>query len=504
MPDLRLERRPLLLLATFFLFSLPVVTPYLRGDGIAYYAYLASVAIDGDLQFENEYRRSDPGRCARYFDAEGRPHASMRTSTGHLENYHSTGPALLWSPFFAAAHAIVKTRNALVGGEPIAEDGYSRPYLMLCALGTALFGFVALLLSHAIARREVGDWPALWATLGFWFASNLIVYMYLLPFLSHAASAFVNAAFVWLWWRSFSEPSAARPLMRSLPEWLLLGALGGLAFSTYYVSAVLGVFVLFDVAGLLRAWIRERTPAARMALRLLQIGVPGALGFALGAAPHWISRWILVGSPFVLGYDRLEWSFGEWVTETLFSSRRGLFLWHPIYLLACIGFVPLYRRSPALAVRGAASFLAALIAIASKPNWHGGSAFGNRYFLILLPVFVPALAACLESARERISLRAPRRSWLAGSVIVGALGLLTVWNAGFLFQWGANLIPNRGSISFREVAWNQVTEVPARLGSTLLPFVFERDAVVKKIEKEDLAEVETYEARPGICKPAGR
>ena len=44
--------------------TLPFVNPYIRGDGNGYYAYVRSVVIDGDLRFENEYRRGDPAFVA--------------------------------------------------------------------------------------------------------------------------------------------------------------------------------------------------------------------------------------------------------------------------------------------------------------------------------------------------------------------------------------------------------------------------------------------------------
>ncbi|MGH0032251.1 MAG: hypothetical protein ACQGVC_20865 [Myxococcota bacterium] len=503
--DVRLERRPLLLLGLVFLLSLPVVTPYLRGDGIAYYAYVASAVIDGDLMFENEFKRSDPGRCARYFDEEGKPHPEVWTPTGHLENYHATGPSVLWTPFFLAAHAGVLHHNRSNEAEPIAADGYSRPYLLYSAMGTALYGFLGLLFSHALARSAVGAWPALWAVMGLWFASNLPVYMYLLPFLSHAPTVFVNSAFVWTWWRTWREPDVETPLGRSPFQWLALGALGGFAYSVYLPSVVIGVFVVFDGVALLRAWAREGAPAATWLTRLGRVGLPALLGLFIGALPHLATRMVLYGGPFATGrYGALDWSFGSWVIDTLFSSNHGLFPWHPIYAIACLGFFPLRRRNPGLAWRCAASFALAAFLVGSKPNWHGGSAFGQRYLLVLMPVFALGLAAALEAGRGFIVDRLGARRALARPLLVGSLGLLALWNAGLLLQWGLNMIPNRGTVSFAEVAKNQVTAVPARFASVLVPFLFDRSDVVEQVEREDLQEIETFESRGSICTPPER
>lgn len=504
-PDLArtLRRQRLLLIATFAV-SIPVITPYLRGDGIAYYAYVASAIIDGDLQFENEYRRSDPVRCARYFEADGTPRADLVTRTGHLLNYHSAGPSFLWSPFFAIAHAGVAAHNAAAPRERAIEaDGYSRPYLWACAFGTALFGFLALLLAHDLAFRIASPWAALLATLGIWFAGNLAVYMYLLPFLSHPASAFVGAAFLWLWWRTARAPAELATL-RTPRAWFGLGLLAGLCFATYYIGALFGVFVLADGVAMLRAWLASGAGVAVHLRNAARVALPGLAGLLIGVLPHAIPKWILYGDPLALGYG-LAWQPDRpFLVEVLFSNRHGLLSWHPVYLLALLGLTALLPRAGRLAGASFVLFAACTWLIASKPNWHGGSSFGNRYFLLLTPVFVLGLAAFLDSASQRLaSLLGARGRW-ARPAASGLLAALAVWNAGFLIQWATNLVSNRGPVSFREVAINQVTAVPAKFAAVALPFVTDRSAVVKQVEREDIEEIDEtgkYDAREGVCRP---
>ena len=98
-------------------------------------------------------------------------------------------------------------------------------------LGTALYGFLALLMSFGLARRYVPERWAFLATLGIWFASSLPVYMYFNPSWSHAHSAFTVALFLWYWDRT----RAARTWL----QWVILGAIGGLMMDVYYVSGVL-------------------------------------------------------------------------------------------------------------------------------------------------------------------------------------------------------------------------------------------------------------------------
>jgi hypothetical protein len=133
----------------------------------------------------------------------------------------------------------------------------------------------------------------------------------------------------------------------------------------------------------------------------------------------------------------------------------------------------------------------------SKLDWHAGSSFSNRYFLILTPVFVIGLAEFLRAAGARIE--AWRPGW--GAPILGsALLLLALWNAGFIYQWAANVVPNRGPVSFAEVARNQVITVPRELARNAEVILFDRRRFVQRVETEDLKEL-NVETRPSVCKP---
>ncbi len=48
-------RRPGFWLFTIFLLSLPLVNPWVRGDGVGYYAYARALLIDHNLNFEKDY-----------------------------------------------------------------------------------------------------------------------------------------------------------------------------------------------------------------------------------------------------------------------------------------------------------------------------------------------------------------------------------------------------------------------------------------------------------------
>lgn len=442
---------PVWMLALFAL-SLAFVNPYLRGDGNGYYAWLRSPLIDGDVDFVNEYQRADVLFREGFITDGGRPTPEMTTPTGKVENQWSIGPAVLWLPFFGVAHVL-----ALMGaGTP---DGYAPVYLWSVAIGSALYGFGALVLGVRLARAMgAGAWavPAAVAILA---ASSLPVYMYVLPMHVHASAAFATALF--FWW------GIVRLRDWRMADWAIWGLIAGLMVAVYFVHAVLlGVVV----------WRLAREGHARQKGAAIAAFAAGALPFAV---LHLWSRYALYGS-FSTGYRDQFFFLSPRLWATAFSSEHGLFLWTPILILAAAGLVSLARREPP-----ARALLAAWIilfyVIASYQNWHGQSSFGNRFFVSLTALFVPGLSVAFAwlAARHR----------MLPAALVTALAL---WNAGFVFQWGLNIVPNRGPVDFGEVARNQITVVPSRIGATAVRYFTGRAAFVRDVEGGDAGERRGY------------
>src|SRR5260221_14238232 len=115
----------------FFLLTLPLVNPWVRGDGVGYYAYLRSALIDHDLNFENDYFAGNKSFVMSRFDAQGHLLPEMYTKTGHVENHFTVGPAILWAPVLVTVHVSVFLLDLF--GEHMAADGFARHDL--CAMG---------------------------------------------------------------------------------------------------------------------------------------------------------------------------------------------------------------------------------------------------------------------------------------------------------------------------------------------------------------------------------
>jgi len=478
----RRPRKSERLLLLLFFFSLPFLNPWVRGDGVGYYAFARAPLIEHSLDFTRDYQYANESFRGPRLDENNQPRLAFRTPTGRLDNHFTVGPAILWTPFLLLAHAGVLLARAL--GSSVAANGFSAPYRIAMALATAIYGFLGLLLSFRLARQYVQERWALLATLAIWWASSLPLYMYFNPSWSHAHSAFAVALFIWYWHETRTS--------RSLAQWLLLALIAGLMLNIYYANAMVLAVLAVEALRQYRAAFRQHASSGESSamLRIPELLLRHFLFAATLLAsllPTFISRYLVYGSPFESAYIPLrDWLWSSPVFfSVLFSSNHGLFFWTPILLLALAGLFLFWRREPRVGAPLLAAFFAFYIFISCYPDWAGISSYGNRFFVSLTSFFILGLAVFFDRAARLF--RSPRAALAAALALLAAASL---WNAGLMFQWGSHLIPARGPVSFSEIVRNQFFVVPRQLAADFQRYFFKRKALMQQIEDRDLQQLE--------------
>jgi hypothetical protein len=476
MTELHNSRRLERYLLIIFLLTLPILNPWVRGDGVGYYAYARAPLIEHHFDFTRDYQRANDSFRVDRLDQTGMPKAIFYTRTGHLENHFTIGPALLWSPFLVTAHLGVLIARAL--GSSIPADGFSAPYRYAMALGTGIYGFLALLLSLRLTRNFVHPTWAFLATLAIWWGSSLPVYMYFNPSWSHAHSAFAVSLFLWYWLRTREH--------RSLTQWVILGLIVGLMLNVYYANLMIVSVLLVEALFQYRdAFHRANSSNGIEAPALSQLFVRHLLFgvvVCLTMLPTFLSRYIVYGGPFETGYLSVRdflWH-SPVMLQVLFSSDHGLFSWTPLLLLSFLGLIFFTWRVPRIGLPFMAALISFYLFFSFYPDWDGISSFGNRFFVSLTPFFIFGLAVTLE--RFAALFRTPRLATAAASV---ALSCFVLWNLGLIYQWGTHLVPARGPVSFRRAAYNQVAVVPRQLSSHVASYFLRRSELMRELEEED-------------------
>jgi hypothetical protein len=179
------------------------------------------------------------------------------------------------------------------------------------------------------------------------------------------------------------------------------------------------------------------------------------------------------------GFNSWSWTSPK-IFAVLFSADHGLLSWTPVLLPALIGLVLLARTEPVLAGGLLSAFVVYLYFVASFTNWDGLSSFGNRFFISFTPAFVIGLAALLEKLAGWLDN--PSKAMRAAALSVAALIL---WNVGLMVQWGTQMIPARGPISWSMMIKNQVVGVPQRVVGDLGVYFANRGLMMEQIEQRD-------------------
>ena len=140
------------ILALIFVCTLPLVNPWVRGDGVGYYAFARALLIEHDLDFRQDWLhaqfqfphgargRSEPASCPR-----SSPPPAIWIIISRLAR-RFCGLRFCWRPTWR-----VKI-NHLFGGH-IPADGFSFPYMFAMVIATALYGFLGILLSFRAGQE---------------------------------------------------------------------------------------------------------------------------------------------------------------------------------------------------------------------------------------------------------------------------------------------------------------------------------------------------------------
>jgi hypothetical protein len=458
------EHAAVVLLVVFLLTMLTSFFPHIEADGIEYYAYLRSLAFDGDLHFANELSLDTPFPHIPY------GLGAQKTATGYEPNYASVGPAIVWIPFFAVGHLLALGGNAL--GLPWSLDGYSEPYVVLICFGSTLSALVTLLLGYDLVRRLYGRSMGLLATVATFFGTSLFYYAFYKPDFAHALAACAVMAFVSLWVQTFGK--------RTLIQWLWLGLVAGFMSTLYWIDALfvvlpaleLGWMGIRQVTGYrlqvaayeeqaepgresriqdarhsrpetrseqAKAEVKIRgtrnthhAPRAWLALgQLLLHGGLFAAAFLVAFSPQMLSWKILYGQWFTIPQEGFATPSGLAVMELLLSPLHGLLPWTPLAVAGLIGLLWLaWKKRPwgAMVLVGMAVFF---LYNATLYSWHGGGYFGLRRLTGAFPFFLLGVAAFLDWIRR----------WRPAAAIATAL-LSTFWGLAVLLRYLVYTIPH--------------------------------------------------------------
>jgi hypothetical protein len=391
----------------------------LQSDGFYYFAYLRSLAFDGDVDFTNDYRLLGLG---------DKPHLFQPTPTGYAQSAWTIGPAIVWAPFFAGGHIVALSLSAR--DPSVTTTGISYPYRQAVCVAGLVYGLLGCWFMYRLTARFFERPYAAAAVAAVVSGSFMLWYLVKEPSMTHAPSMALVAAFTLAW--------AATRERRSRWQWIALGAIAGLMTLVRWQNALFAVLPAWDAArALADAWRR----ADRRSVRdTLTNGLLFTAAATVAFAPQLVAWHSIYGSWLAVSPVGPRINFGDpQLVDILWSARNGVFSTSPVLYVSAVGLIAFAWTRPALG-------LPALIAVALMTyfnacieDWWGSVGFGARRFDGTLPLFCLGLA----------------QAFMASAIIIRRFPAITFWTlAAFLVLWNLTLMSaaNSGIVRIGEAA----------------------------------------------------
>jgi hypothetical protein len=377
----------------------------LQSDGFYYFAYLRSMAFDRDVNFMNDYRLLGLG---------DKSHLFQPTRTGHAESAWTIGPAIVWSPFFAAGHVVATRLQAK--GLDVATDGTSFPYRQAVCVASLFYGLLGCWFAYRFALLFFPSRLAAAAVFLAVCGSFMAWYLVKEPSMTHASSMAAVAGFTWLW--------AATRDRRSLAAWAVLGLVAGFMGMIRWQNVL---FALLPGIDALTVLVRSRRGGDTRAVKEATVGSAVFLVcLVIGFLPQMLA-WKSMYGTFIARSPvgpQVRWSDPHLI-DILWSARNGLFSTTPILYVGAIGLGIFAFTRPAVGVPVLLSIAVMVYFNACIQDWWGSAGFGGRRFDGTIPLFALGLAAFVDASARLI-----RRH--ATAAVLAMLTVLAVWNAALM------------------------------------------------------------------------
>jgi hypothetical protein len=343
----------------------------IASDGWGYYLPLPATLIYGDpgLSFLNDPNL--PRDVAQYRLPGPHWQGLKPACTGYLDKY-ALGPAVMELPFFLMALAYRTLTHASV-------NGFEMSFQLAIALSGAFYFALGCYLTYRAACLRYGPLASGLALAFAVLATNLLYYGSFEGSFSHIYGFCLISGLVYLTMRRIEIGGSP-----GLWEFVLFGFLAGAAVMVRPTNAV---------AALLYIPFARRADYSRIAGGTLL----GLIASAVAALPQMLLWRETTGHLIYYSYVGEGFNFLDpQVSDYFISVRKGLFFWHPAYLVMILALIG------QLAVRRFETLIMILIVALNLylgASWYNpsfGDSFGCRQIVEMTPLLVLPTVAMIE------------------------------------------------------------------------------------------------------------
>ena len=363
-------------------------------DVAGYYFYLPAIFIYNDIHHlafqeatNNKYQYT-PGS-----------YQGVQLSDGSYTMKYTIGAAIMYAPFFFAAHTW-----ANIAG--INDDGFSPPYQRMISFGCLLYAFLGLWLLRKILLQYFSETATGLTIISLVLATNYLNYSAIDNAMTHNLLFTVFTGIIWFTIKFYKKPNYKYAI--------ILGLLCGLATIIRPTDILICLVPIF--------WGVTNLTALRERLVLLfnhRLKVLSFIVFAAVIGSIQLMYWkITTGQLLFYSYEdqTFDWT-NPHIIEGFFSYKKGWWLYTPFMLIIIPGFILLYKNHRPLFLPIFLFTLVNIYIVFSWSIWWYGGSLGQRsliesYALLSLPI-----AAVFQALTK-----AKKWTWALTACFVGFTG----------------------------------------------------------------------------------
>jgi len=347
---------------------------------MGYYLYLPSAFIHHDLTMEwtQPLQKED-----HYPDPYHEWYGLTTFRKGAYLDKYPIGLAILWLPFFIAAHILT-----ILTGHP--ATGFTTWYQIAIGFAGAFYTSLGCVMIYKLLRQYFSVKVSYFTVLTLLLGTNMLEYATQGSSFTHVYSLFLIATTLYLtpkWYKNMTYRTS-----------ILLAVLLALNVVVRPTNIlILIVFLLWNVTNLTQ--LRQRI------VLLWQHRIKLALMAGIGLIvcfPQLLYWKYITGKWLFYSYGNAGFTniLHPQIINILFSTNRGVFFWAPALLLSLIGLVLLRRHLKEWSTSIYIFLPIWLWLMASWVSWPFGDSYGHRAFIDIFPLLGLALATVYSRAKS--------------------------------------------------------------------------------------------------------
>lgn len=353
----------------------------IKWDVISYYSYLPATFIYGDLKLDFI---GDPG-----FKNDNKIWYS-KLDNGNRLIITSMGLSFLYAPFFLIAHLLATIFE-------LGNDGYSSIYQFFLVFSALFYVFWGLIFLKKILLRVFSPKVVAITLVLIVLGTNLLYYATIEAAMAHSYNFFLVILFLWQVIRWYRDPGWKNAIFTGL----LLGFLSLVRPTNILMFFILLLWGVGSFKG-----FRERILffLKRSHLVLLML-----VSFILVWIPQFVYWKVITGHFLFFSYGVEGGAFyflHPQIIDSLFSYRKGWFIYTPLMLFAVFGIYLLRKKYKLSFIPILVLLITTIYVQSSWWSWWFGGGFGLRAYIDIYGILAIPLAAVVDfSLQQKIKWR---------------------------------------------------------------------------------------------------